>query len=130
MQKIKVVSILSAALLVTNIVAGQSGDPIGFSLKCEPDNDPRVKPPKLVQRAEAVYPAAAIGKKLQDEVYVAFVVNGKGDVEKVRAFFSNHDLFEEAAVEAVKKWKFEAATMAGHPIGTRMVVSIRFEAPK
>ncbi|HTZ20023.1 MAG TPA: energy transducer TonB [Opitutaceae bacterium] len=130
MRKLKFVSLLSVVLLAANVVAGASGDPIGFSLDREPDNDSRVKPAKLIQRVEPVYPANELPKKLQDEVYVAFVVNEKGGVEKARAFFSNYDLFEGAAVDAVKQWRFEPATMAGHPIKVRMVVSIRFAAPK
>jgi TonB family protein len=130
MQKLRFVFLAFLALLVTNMAMGDSGDPMPFPPERAPGGDPNIRQAKLIERVEAAYPAEAIAKKLQDEVYVAFVVNASGEVRSVRAFFSRYELFDTPAVEAVKKWKFEPATMRGRPISTRMVVAIRFTAPK
>ncbi|MFT3867575.1 MAG: energy transducer TonB [Nibricoccus sp.] len=92
--------------------------------------DPTVQQPVLTQRVEPVYPPQALSENLEDEIYVAFVVNAKGEVVKARAFFSQHEIFEEPALEAVRKWKFSPALMRGRPISTRMVVPIAFRLPK
>lgn len=86
--------------------------------------------PKLIEEVEAIYPPEVKAQQLEDEVYVAFVVEKTGAVTNVRAFFSRHTVFEEAAVAAVKRWKFSPGLHEGHIVRTRMVVPILFRADK
>ncbi len=114
-------------LCLTGRLLAGSGDPMPFPPEAVPD--PNVRDPSLVTRVEAVYSEVALARRLQDEVWVAFVVTETGDVADARAFFSRVALFEAPAVAAVKHWKFRPATMNGHPIATRMVVAVRFTPP-
>jgi len=106
------------------------GDPKPFPMDAVlPAADADNRLPSVVERVEAVYPAEAVPQKLEDEVWVAFIVDQKGGVTNVRAFFSRHPVFEPPAVEAVRKWKFQPGRHEGHFVKTRMVVPIRFKAP-
>ncbi|MFQ5693502.1 MAG: energy transducer TonB [Nitrospinota bacterium] len=39
---------------------------------------------------------------------------------------SGHESLDEAAIEAVRKWRFQPATTAGRPVESRLVVPVRF----
>ncbi len=119
-----------AALFCLNVARAGAGSPAPFpqdALLPAEDADNRL--PKLIERVEAVYPPEAMPQKLEDEVWVAFIVDQKGEVTNVRAFFSRYPIFEQPAVDAVRRWKFQPGRHQGHFVKTRMVVPIGFKAP-
>lgn len=86
----------------------------------------KMQPPRVVSQEQPVYPYALRRSGIIGRVKVGFVVNTKGGVVDPVVMDSNGPDFNEAAVEAVLKWKFRPARVNGHAVSTRMVVPIIF----
>jgi TonB family protein len=75
------------------------------------------------------YPEAARRKKIEGWVEVAFTVTPNGTVEDVQVRnASPADVFDEAAVRAVKQWRFEPVVRNGQKVPQRAMTRLRFEA--
>lgn len=61
---------------------------------------------KATKTAPPTYPALAAKMKVEGTVKVEAVINDEGAVEDAKVI-SGHALLASAAVEAVKKWKYE-----------------------
>ncbi|MEX0325001.1 MAG: energy transducer TonB [Puniceicoccaceae bacterium] len=84
-------------------------------------------PPKPIKRPAPHYPSKLRREGLQGYAIVEFVVCKKGRVPTARAAIATHPWFGEAAVAAVRKWKFEPATLDGEPVATYVRVPIPFK---
>ncbi len=85
----------------------------------------------LDQRPRVVYqPGPVMSKTLRSKapgtVYVVFIVDREGRVKNPMVQKASDPLFEEPAVTAVKKWKFEPGKKNGNPVQFRMRVPITF----
>lgn len=69
---------------------------------------------------------ADMRKKLPGSVSVLFVVDQQGRVENPIVQKSTDPVFEKAALNAVKQWKFEPGKRKGQPVRFRMRVPITF----
>jgi protein TonB len=65
-------------------------------------------------------------KKAPGTVYILFVVDQNGRVEKPMVQSSSDPVFEKPALDAVKQWKFEPGKRHGRPVRFRMRVPISF----
>jgi protein TonB len=74
-------------------------------------------------RVEPVYPARASEKGLNGFVTVRFDVNPDGTVSNVAVVESTHRVFEKAAVNAAKKFRYKARVVDGIPQTTSGVQS-------
>jgi len=89
---------------------------------------------ELDQKPRAIYQegpriTSAMRRKLFKQpstVYVIFIVNKKGRVENPKAQRPGDPTFDQAAVNAVKKWKFEPGRRSGDAVRFRMRVPITF----
>jgi protein TonB len=93
-----------------------------FSLG-ELDQRPRV----LFQRMP-VYPPELQRKNRQGTVYVTFLVDRQGRVVGPKVEKSTDPAFEDAALEAVRQWKFEPGTRKGEKVQFKLRVPITFNA--
>jgi TonB family protein len=84
-------------------------------------------PPRVVKQEAPIYPRAMRSSRIKGEVLVAFVVDTKGNVVNPVVARSNNTAFDEPAIEAVLKWKFEPAVVDGQPVNTRIFVPIIFD---
>jgi protein TonB len=85
----------------------------------------------LDQKPRVVYQASPrltkeLRRKAPGTVYIIFIVNRKGQVEKPQVQKSTDPVFEKPALNAVKKWKFEPGKRKGNPVRFRMRVPITF----
>jgi TonB family protein len=64
---------------------------------------------------KAAYPIEAQLEKLQGEVVLKIVVSETGDVESAEVV-SGHPVLAKAAVDAVKKWKFQPFIRNSKPV--------------
>jgi len=69
---------------------------------------------ELINGVHAVYPEAAREKELQGQVWLKVHISETGDVEGVDVL-SGDPILAEAAVDAVKKWKFKPYIKDGRP---------------
>lgn len=65
-------------------------------------------------------------KKTPGKVYIVFIVDQQGRVEKPIVQKSSDPVFEKPALNAVKKWKFEPGKRNGKAVRFRMRVPITF----
>jgi TonB family protein len=82
---------------------------------------------KRTKFVEPLFPESARRKGLTGWVEVAFTVNAKGQVEdaQVRAS-SPEDVFDDAAVKAVRQWRYDPPLIDGKPTAQRSAVRLKF----
>ncbi|ARN57242.1 energy transducer TonB [Sedimentisphaera salicampi] len=85
----------------------------------------------LDQKPRPIYrPSPRMSKELRKrapgKVYIIFIVDKNGRVQKPKVQRSTDPIFEKPALEAVKKWKFEPGKRNGSPVRFRMRVPITF----
>ena len=66
-----------------------------------------------------------LGKK-PATVFVVFIIGKSGRVEDARVQKTRDPVLDKAAVDAVKKWKFEPGKREGQPVRFRMRVPVTF----
>ncbi|MDX1972394.1 MAG: TonB family protein [Candidatus Sumerlaeia bacterium] len=67
-------------------------------------------------------------KRAPGQVYIIFIVNQEGRVTDPIVQSSTDPIFDKAAIDAIKNWKFEPGKRAGKPVRFRMRVPITFPA--
>lgn len=111
------------------------GDAIGGSAPPPPPPPPPVQPPihlhsgitaprKIVDVAP-VYPALAQQVRKEGVVILETVIDAKGGVESVRVLRSVA-LLDEAALDAVRQWRFTPAMLNGQAVPVVMTVTVNF----
>ncbi len=86
----------------------------------------RVKEPALLTRVLPQYPPVARQAHTQGDVTVQIVVDKAGNVVDARAI-SGPPVLRQAALDAVRRWKYEPSTMDGQAISVQMLVTLRFQ---
>jgi protein TonB len=83
----------------------------------------------LIQRLSPVYPQAAISRGLEGAVQLQAVVTSKGVVEKIRAV-SGNPVLVQAAIDAVKRWRYEPFKADGEPTDKEVSITLNFKIPR
>lgn len=81
--------------------------------------------PKLIRQAAANYPKNAKDLKIEGQVPVEVSVDAKGKVVSATAL-SGNAMLRRAAEDAARKSKFEAAKVAGKPVGGKITLTYKF----
>src|SRR6185437_879354 len=84
-----------------------------------------ISTPALVKRVEPVYPDLALMAKVGGMVILEAVVNTDGTVESVKVLRSVKFL-DNAAVEAVKQWRYSPLILNGVPTPFILTVTLNF----
>ena len=82
--------------------------------------------PVLVTRVDARYPEAARRLNLSGEVVLRIVVEANGTVGRIEVLSPGAAGMTEAAGDAVRRWTFRPARVAGQPVAVWKVVRVRF----
>ena len=114
-------ALTARAAMEAGAMAAASADQV-FSLN---DLD---QAPRVVFQPAPEYPAALRKQKLDGTVHVLFVVNKNGRVENPMVQKSTHPAFEQPALQAVGKWRFEPGKRNGEAVPFRMRVPISFKS--
>ncbi len=109
-----------------NAVRPYSGPPEPPSVV---DADELDAPPKLLDMVQPDYPILAKRANREGFVRLRFLVGSGGRVSTVKVLVANPPGmgFEDAAVAAVKQWRFDVPRMNGRPVGAWIVQTIRFK---
>lgn len=112
-----------------SIVAGCWGD-------CPPDEarteEGCLRNPEAIRRKAPVYPKAARRKGAEGSVTISARVKTDGTVDEVQAIRSGASdetfraAFEEAAIAAVRKWRYRPGTVNAEPAATYFTTIIEF----
>jgi protein TonB len=85
----------------------------------------KLQPPKVIHREPPVYPAEARARRIMGTVVVEAVVDRQGNVISAR-MVNGLKLFEDAAVTAIKAWKFAPGTLEGLPVEQKVRIKLTF----
>ena len=83
------------------------------------------KPPTIIHHVDPDYPLAARARHIQGTVIVKASVDKEGNVKSVTLIRGNPAL-DEAAMKAVKKWRYQPMLLGGVPIEFETVVTVEF----
>lgn len=83
--------------------------------------------PRVVFQPAPEYPAALRKQKIDGTVHVLFMVDRTGRVDSPIVQKSTNPAFEPAALQAVKRWRFEPGKRNGEAVVFRMRVPITFK---
>jgi TonB family protein len=89
----------------------------------------KITPPKIVRQVPPEYPPALRRNHVTGTVVVAFEVDESGTVRHPVVESSTNRGFEEAAILAVRQWKFQPALKAGQPVSMELKVPLEFNSP-
>ncbi len=86
------------------------------------------QPPRPLVKVPPFYPLSARAKGIEGKVELVFVVQADGavsDVEVTDAFPGT--IFVEAALRALRQWRFKPGTKDGQPVATRVRLPLGFK---
>ena len=84
-----------------------------------------IKGPKLITKVEPVYPEEAKKNGIKGVVIIEATTNDEGDVIDTNILRSVPGL-DQAAIDALKQWKYEPMIISGKPKGFVFTVTMRF----
>jgi TonB family protein len=80
----------------------------------------------LVKKVEPEYPQEARDKRIQGAVILQVEISEAGDVKDAR-LISGHPLLAEAAIEALKQWKYKPYLLNGEPVQVETRATVDFK---
>ncbi|MCM2268525.1 MAG: TonB family protein [Thermoanaerobaculia bacterium] len=86
-----------------------------------------VKPPERVFAPQPTYTEIARKARIQGVVIVQAIIDREGNVTNVKVLKGLPMGLEEAAVEAMKQWKFKPATLNGRPVTVYYNLTVNFK---
>ncbi len=132
------VSTFCTLLLVGSSVVGQSVTNSQSSLGlppvmrvCRPnqptDKEPCATPPRAISAPDAVYPEAARQVAYGPaKVVLRLIVTDEGKPSHILVAKAEGHGFDEAAIEAIKRWRFAPAMYEGKPVAVMVNVQVDF----
>ena len=85
-----------------------------------------VKPPEKTYAPQPQYTEIARKARIQGVVIVQAIIDKQGNVTNVKVLKGLPMGLEQAAAEAVKKWKFKPATLNGKPVAVYYNLTINY----
>ena len=86
----------------------------------------QMKEPKKLVNTQPVYPETARRARLQGVVILEIIVDRQGNVRSWKVLRPLSLGLTEAAIEAVKQWKYEPPMYNGRPVEVLITVTMRF----
>jgi protein TonB len=85
----------------------------------------QIAPPKLVRKVDPVYPELAVQSHLRALVILEAEVDVSGQVRTVKVL-RGHPLLDDAAMQAVKQWRYQPLLLDGAPTAFILSVTVNF----
>jgi protein TonB len=98
--------------------AGTGGGPY------RPGSD--INPPSLLREVKPSYTEEARRRGIEGEVVLEIVVRSNGSVGDVRVLQGLGSGLDQRAIDAVRQWRFSAATRKGRPVDVLVEVAVDF----
>ena len=86
-----------------------------------------VKPPEKIYQPQPAYTEIARKARIQGVVIVQAIIDKQGGVTNVKVLKGLPMGLEEAAVDAIKQWKFKPATLNGKPVTVYYNLTVNFK---
>ncbi len=84
------------------------------------------EPPMPTKTVPPTYPAELKREGIAGMVTMSITVDEKGNVANPVVKKSTRPEFEQPAIDAVSRWKFEPAKKDGKPVAVQVVVPVKF----
>ena len=84
-----------------------------------------VKPARIISSVAPVYPALAKTQHVAGDVRVDALIDATGRVTTMKVV-SGPSLLHQAAMDALRQWKYQAAMLDGKPVPMHLTVTIQF----
>ena len=85
------------------------------------------KPARALSNPNPAYPPEAVQQRLEGRVILSVTIAASGAVTKVTVAEScRHQVLDQAALDAVRRWRFSPATRSGMPVEWTARLPIRF----
>jgi protein TonB len=84
-----------------------------------------VTKPVAISAAPPVYPYAAKQAQIQGDVLIDTQIDERGFVTHMRVV-SGPVMLRQAALDALRRWKYHPSKLDGKPVAVQMLVTIRF----
>ena len=123
------------------VLDGIPGDPTGEGISSPPTEAPEplpqptkkkpirvggnVQASRLIHRVEPEYPELAKRARVSGMVILQVIVGERGAVEEV-TIIRGHPLLNEAALRAVRQWRYSPYFLNGEPIPVTATVTVNF----
>jgi periplasmic protein TonB len=114
------------------VLGGASSGPVRPAAIDSAPNAPirvggKVRPPRVLFAPQPVYPILARQARISGPVVIDAVIDIQGNVVEVQAV-SGQPILAVAAMEALRRWKYEPTILGGEPVAVRLLVTITFES--
>jgi periplasmic protein TonB len=83
-------------------------------------------PPRKIVDARPIYPDIARQARKEGTVVMEAMLDTTGRVTQLRVIQSV-PLLDQAALDAVRQWRYTPTTLGGHPVSVLMTITIRFQ---
>jgi protein TonB len=84
-----------------------------------------VKQAKLISRVDPIYPALAREQHISGNVTIDALIDPNGRVSTMKVI-SGPTMLHQAAMEALKQWKYQPATLDGKPVAMHLNITLQF----
>ena len=112
----------SVSALLFLLAAVSQAQPAGTPYRVEGD----VKRPEKISGSPPAYTVEARKDRVTGVVILETVIDEQGDVTEVRILKGLPGGLDQAAVEAVRTWKFNPATLDGRPVPVYYILTVNF----
>ncbi|HEU5414948.1 MAG TPA: TonB family protein [Candidatus Angelobacter sp.] len=79
----------------------------------------------LIHRVEPVYPTIAARARIQGTVQLRAVIAKDGSIENLQVI-GGHPILQQAALDAVKQWRYKPYILNGEPLEVETIVIVNF----
>jgi len=119
------------------VPGGSLGGVIGGIIGSAPVAMPKVAAPQrirvsqgvlagnLIQQVQPVYPPMAKIARVQGPVVLQAVISKQGTIENLRVV-SGHPMLIQAAIDAVKQWRYKPYQLSGEPVEVDTQITVNF----
>ncbi len=119
------------------IPGGQIGGVLGGVLSSAPAAVPKIATPQKVRVSQGVvagllqhkvepqYPPAARAARIQGSVVLKAVIGKDGRVDDLK-IVSGHPMLAQAALSAVKQWRYKPYYLNGQPVAIDTTITVNF----
>jgi len=83
----------------------------------------------LIKKPQPTYPSSALRMRLEGSVQLLATISKEGDISAVKVLSGNTNL-ANAAVDAVKQWKYKPYLLNGEPVEIQTQVTVNFKLPR
>jgi TonB family protein len=105
------------------LIAGNAKQPVAPAVPLPIGGD--VKVAHLISSVPPVYPTLAHAQHIQGQVLVDALIDVNGRVSSMR-IVSGPVLLHQAAMDALRQWKYQAATLDGKAVPMHLTVTVQF----